>query len=48
VLQESAVQLLRSSQFGGAPPTQLFADPLHASLVVQALPSVHAAPAGCS
>jgi len=40
-LQLSSVQTLPSSQLGGAPPTQ--APPLHVSLVVQALPSLHGA-----
>jgi hypothetical protein len=40
-LQASSVQTLPSSQFGGGPPAQ--APPLHVSLVVQALPSLHGA-----
>jgi hypothetical protein len=36
---ESSVQPLPSSQFGGTPPTQ--DPPEHASLVVQAFPSLH-------
>jgi len=39
--QESVVQGLPSSQFGGAPPAQV--PPLHVSPVVQALPSLHGA-----
>ena len=40
--QESSVQGLPSSQLGAGPPTQ--APPEHASLVVQAFPSLQAAP----
>jgi len=39
--QESSVQTLPSSQFGGAPPTQTPAE--HVSPIVQASPSSHAA-----
>src|SRR5438034_211285 len=40
-LQLSVVQTLWSSQLGGGPPTHV--PPLHVSLVVQALPSLHGA-----
>ena len=40
-LQESSVHPLASLQSGGAPPTQV--PTLHASPVVQAFPSLHAA-----
>jgi hypothetical protein len=43
--QPSAVHALLSSQFGAAPPTQVPVA-LHASFVVQALPSSHADPVG--
>src|SRR5262249_61265541 len=44
VSQESTVQVLWSSQSGGAPPTQEL-PPSQVSLVVQALPSSQAVPA---
>jgi hypothetical protein len=40
-LHESSVHGLPSPQLGGGPPAQ--APPEHASLVVQALPSLHGA-----
>jgi hypothetical protein len=39
-LQESSVQTLASLQFSGGPPAQV--PPEHVSVVVQALPSLHA------